>query len=86
MLPPSIYEHHISARPSNTGKYNTYYCLHPYMSLTFHFSLRAIPLHVGTLGAEKKSGVPFKIHVLVEAPPSAYTETRIEDTPRETIT
>jgi hypothetical protein len=56
------------------------------MSLTFLFSFRAIPLHVGTLRAEKKSGVPFKIHVLSEVPPSAYTETRTEDTPRETIT
>ena len=35
---------------------------------------------------KKKRGVPSKIHVLQEARPSAYTETRIEDTPRETIT
>ena len=46
------------------------------------FSSRAVSLHVGTLGAEKKSGVPFKIHVLIEAPPSALRKTRIEDTPR----
>jgi hypothetical protein len=33
---------------------------------------RAVALHGGTLGAEKKSGVPFKIHVLEEASPNAY--------------
>ena len=60
----------LAARPANLTSF-----------LSLHLFLCNTPP-----GAKKKRGVPFKIHVLCEARPSAYTETRTEDTPRETIT
>ena len=60
-------------------------CLNQDMDFERHatllFSAPRVPTCKET-ARKRKRGVPFKIHVLVEARPSALNKTRIEDTPR----